>query len=74
MARLLIQSRATGRFLAPDPIDNQPRWIVGLRQVGSGVMDDMERAAQLLADYTEAEDLAQVIDLDRLGTSNDYKN
>lgn len=74
MARLLIQSRATGRFLAPDPDDNQPRWFVGLRQSGRGVMDDMERVAQLLQDHTEAEDLAQVIDLDRLGTSNDYSN
>lgn len=72
MPRLLIQSRATGAFLAPDPEDNQPRWFVSLRQVGPGVLDDMERVAQLMLDHTEPEDLAQVIDLDRLGTENDY--
>lgn len=73
MARLLIQSRATGRFLAPNPEDNQPYWCVALRQAGGGVMDDMERIAQLMLDHTEPEDLAQVIDLDRLGTPNDYQ-
>lgn len=73
MARLLIQSRATGRFLAPNPEDNQPYWVVGLRQAGSGVLEDLDRIAQLMQDHTEAEDLAQVIDLDRLGTANDYE-
>lgn len=72
MARLLIQSRATGRFLAPSPEDNEPYWVVSLRQAGGGVTDDMERIAQLMLDHTEAEDLAQVIDLDRLGMANDY--
>lgn len=72
MARLLIQSRATGRFLAPDPVDNQPVWVIGLRQAGGGVTDDQERIAQLMLDWTEPEDLAQVVDLDRLGTANDY--
>lgn len=72
MPRLLIQSRATGRFLCPDPEDNQPVWVVGLRQAGPGVMDDMDRIAQLMQDHTDYEDLAQVIDLDRLGTVNDY--
>lgn len=74
MARLLIQSRATGRFLAPSPEDNQPVWMVSLRQAGGGVMDDSERIAQLMLDHTDAEDLAQVVDLDRLGTQNDYTN
>lgn len=71
MARLLIQSRATGRFLAPDD-ENTPVWVVGLRQAGGGVTDDEERIAQLMLDWTEPEDLAQVVDLDRLGTPNDY--
>lgn len=73
MARLLIQSRATGRFLAPSPEDNQPVWMTSLRNAGSGVLEDIERVAQLLQDHTEPEDLAQVIDLDRLGTPNDYQ-
>jgi hypothetical protein len=72
MSRLLIQSRATGRFLCPNPETNEPHWVVGLRQAGGGVMDDMERIAQLMQDHTEYEDLPQVIDLDRLGTPNDY--
>lgn len=72
MTRLLIQSRATGRFLAPDPEDNQPVWLVSLRQSGGGITDDIERIAQLMLDHTDPEDLAQVIDLDRLGTENDY--
>lgn len=71
MARLLIQSRATGRFLAPDEY-NQPVWVVALRQAGGGITDDEERIAQLMLDWTEPEDLAQVVDLDRLGTPNDY--
>jgi hypothetical protein len=71
MARLLIQSRSTGRFLAPDE-ENQPTWVVSLRQAGGGVTDDQERIAQLLLDWTEPEDLAQVVDLDRIGTPNDY--
>lgn len=74
MARLLIQSRATGRFLAPSPEDNQPVWMISLRDSGAGVLEDIERIAQLLQDHTEPEDLAQVIDLDRLGTPNDYTN
>lgn len=70
MPRLLIQSRATGRFLAPNPEDGQPHWVLGLRAAALGIMDDMDRMAQLIEDHTEFEDLPQVIDLDRLGTAD----
>lgn len=47
-------------------------WVSLLQQAGGGVTDDMERVAQLVGDYCEPEDFAQVVDLDRLGTANDY--
>ena len=47
-------------------------WVSLLQQAGGGVTDDMERIAQLVGDYCEPEDFPQVVDLDRLGTANDY--
>jgi len=70
--RLLIQSLATGRFLAPSLEDGQPEWVASLREAGGGVVRDSESIVQLLQDHTEADDEAVVIDLDRLGTINDY--
>lgn len=72
MARLLIQSKATGRFLCPSPDDGQPEWTLSLREAGGGVCDDMERITQLVEDHCDHDDFPQVIDLDKLGTSNDY--
>lgn len=70
--RLLIQSLATRRFLAPSPEDGQPCWVDSLRAAGAGVVDDMERALQLIEDHCDFDDEPCVIDLDRLGTANDY--
>ena len=70
--RLLIQSMNTGRFLVPSMDGNEPEWVPSLRESGGGVVSDMESAAQLFQDCCEFEDQAIVIDLDRLGTSNDY--
>lgn len=70
--RLLIQSLTTGRFLAPSLEDGQPEWVGSLREAGGGVVRDHESAMQLLHDNTEPDDQAIVIDLDRLGTVNDY--
>lgn len=70
--RLLVQSVATGRFLAPNLEDGSPEWVASLREAGGGVVADIEAAHQLLADHTEPEDGAQIVDLDRLGTANDY--
>lgn len=71
MARLVIQSLATGKFLCPDE-DGQPDWFVSLKTAGCGVFTEFERAAQLIEDWCDSEDQPQLIDLDRLGTPNDY--
>ncbi len=70
--RLLIQSMNTGRFLVPSMEGNEPEWVPSLREAGGGVVTDMEQAAQLFQDNCDFEDQAIVIDLDRLGTANDY--
>lgn len=70
--RLLIQSKATGRFLCPSLEDGQPEWVTSLKEAGGGVVRDHESIVQLLQDNTEPDDEPIVIDLDRLGTPNDY--
>jgi hypothetical protein len=50
----------------------EPVWVRSLREAGGGVVTDLDCAAQLLIDNTDSDDRAQVIDLDRLGTANDY--
>jgi hypothetical protein len=70
--RLLVQSLATGRFLVPSLEDGQPVWVVSLREAGGGVVDDPESAQQLVQDCCDFDDEPTVVDLDRLGTSNDY--
>ena len=72
MPRFVIQSAATGRFLAADPDGGELMRVSLLQQAGGGVTDDMERIAQLVGDYCEPDDFPQVVDLDRLGTANDY--
>ena len=72
MARYVIQSATSGRFLTADPFGGEPVWVSLLQQAGGGVTDDMERIAQLVADCCDPEDFPQVVDLDRLGTINDY--
>jgi hypothetical protein len=69
--RLLVQSKSTGLFLIPNP-EGEPEWTRDLRRVGCGVVLSIEHAAQLVEDWTDVDDLPQVIDLDRLGTVNDY--
>lgn len=70
--RLLVQSLATGRFLAPSAEDGQPEWVVALRDAGGGVMADADAAWQLVEDHCEPEDRAVLVDLDVLGTLDDY--
>lgn len=70
--RLLIQSMNTGRFLAPSMEGGEPVWVSSLREAGGGVVQDMDQATQLFHDCCDFEDQAIVIDLDRLGTANDY--
>jgi hypothetical protein len=72
MARLLVQSATTGRFLCPSLEDGQPVWVVSLREAGGGVVADVEAAHQLVQDHCEVDDTPILIDLDRLGTFHDY--
>lgn len=70
--RLILQSLVTGRFLAPSLDGGEPVWVRSLREAGGGVFSDPEAAAQLMFDNTDSDDRVVVIDLDRLGTANDY--
>ena len=70
--RLLIQSQATLRFLCPSLDGGEPVWVSSLREAGGGVVADVETAVQLVEDNCEFEDQPILIDLDRLGTVNDY--
>ena len=70
--RLLVQSLATGRFLCPSAEDGQPTWVASLREAGGGVVTELDSAHQLLQDCCDFEDQPVLIDLDRLGTANDY--
>ncbi|WP_038206683.1 hypothetical protein [Xenophilus azovorans] len=68
--RLIVQSLATGRFLAPGR-DGTPEWFRSLAKAGGGVTDDVERAVQLVQDWTDPDDDASIVDLDVLGTADD---
>ena len=70
--RLLVQSLSTGRFLCPSMQDGQPEWVASLREAGGGVVNDVEQAQQLVQDNCDFDDMPILIDLDRLGTANDY--
>lgn len=69
--RLIVQSLATGRFLAPSPADGQPEWVRSLAQAGGGVVDDAERATQLVHDWADLDDEPVIVDLDVLGMTDD---
>ena len=69
--RLLIHSLARRAFLVPDA-DGQPGWVESLRDAGAGVLRDPEQAQQTLEDWTDWDDRAVIVDLDRLGTPDDY--
>lgn len=71
--RLLIQSKTTGKFLCPALDGGEPVWVVCLREAGGGVISDMDAVNQLVEDNCDFEDMPTLIDLDRLGTVNDYK-
>lgn len=71
MPRLIIQSASTGRFLVPDESGN-PEWVRSLRVSGAGVLEDPETCHQLISDFCDFDDKPQIVDLDRLGTANDY--
>lgn len=64
MPRFVIQSQASGKFLAPSLEDGQPHWVRSLRDGLDGAVDDVERAIQLVEDWCDFEDLPQIINLD----------
>lgn len=72
MARYIIQSLLTGRFLSASPDGFEPVWLRSLKDSGGGVFRDPEMAAQMMIDNTDSDDRLTLIDLDRLGTANDY--
>lgn len=70
--RLLVQSLTTGKFLCPCLDGGEPIWVTSLQKAGGGVVDDLETAIQLAQDNCDFDDLPCLVDLDRLGTVNDY--
>jgi hypothetical protein len=62
--RLVIQSRTTGSFLAPNNEDGQPEWVMLLSEAAT--LDDVETCVQLIEDHTEPFYRPAVIDLDDL--------
>lgn len=72
MSRFLVQSLDTGCFLAPGLEDGQPEWVLSLRDAGGGVVPDYDDAAAMAIEYAEMGERVAVIDLDVLGTANDY--
>ncbi|WP_367068615.1 hypothetical protein [Oryzisolibacter sp. LB2S] len=65
--RYVIQSAFTGAFLAPNPDDGQPEWVMLLRDACA--VDDLETCAQLIEDHCDSYHKAVVVDLRCL-----YKN
>lgn len=72
MPRYLVQNETTGRFLVPSMLDGQPEWVSSLREAGGGVVCDLEMAQAMSCEYAEIGERVSVIDIDRLGTINDY--
>lgn len=70
--RFVVQSLSTGRFLRPSERDGTPEWVRSLREAGGGVVGDIETALDLAQEYAENDEQVTVVDLDRLGTANDY--
>ena len=65
--RLVIQSRTTGAFLAPNVEDGQPEWVMLLSEAAT--VDDVETCVQLIDDYAEPFHRAAIVDLDDLYTA-----
>lgn len=70
--RLLVQSLTTGLFLVPGDVGGDVSWVRSLREAGGGVVGDAETAHELAAEWAEQDEPCTVVDLDRLGTTDDY--
>ena len=64
MPRYVIQSAFTGAFLAPDPDDGQPRWVLLLSEACA--VDDMETVVEMIEDHLDPCHRAEVVDLDEI--------
>lgn len=62
--RLVIQSRTTGAFLAPNAEDGQPEWVMLLAEAAT--LADVETCVQLIEDHGEPFHRPQLVDLDDL--------
>lgn len=71
MARFIVQSRTTGRFLCPTG-DGGVEWVRSLRDAGGGVIADEEMALQLVVDHADLDEEPTIVDLDLLGTAGGY--
>lgn len=60
----VIQSAYTGAFLAPDPEDGQPRWVMLLRDAHA--VPDYETAVEMIEDHIDPFHKAQIVDLSEL--------
>ena len=70
--RFVVQSLETGRFLCPSMLDGSPEWVRSLREAGGGVIGDYDEAVSMAVEWAENGEEVTVVDLDRLGTANDY--
>jgi len=59
----VIQSLATGQFLAPDEY-GQPEWVILLRD--AGVLNDLENCAQIIEDHLDPWEKVHIVDLTQL--------
>lgn len=64
MSRYVVQSSFTGAFLAPDPDDGQPRWVMLLRDAFA--LSDFETTAEMIADHVDPFHKAQIVDLEEI--------
>ena len=60
----VIQSAFTGAFLAPDPDDGQPTWVMLLKDAHT--VADIETAVDMIADHVDPFHRAQIVDLSEL--------
>ena len=58
--------------MCPDLDGGEPLWVKSLREAGGGVLADLDAAYQILFDNCDLEDQPVIVDLDKLGTSDDY--
>lgn len=64
MARLIVQSLATGCFLVPGG-HTEVSWERSLSEAGGGIVPDLLFAEQLLLDHCDLDDQAVIVDIDQ---------